>query len=249
MSHSCAGALLSLGLLVSWSPAAAAQNIHVTAPIQSISDGFYAQIGGGWHDDDGSFYFSWQPNVSPPFGGYDPHNDARFGFQAGPLSCNIFGSQGSRRSIVSQSPSLTVINGGTGYFFDGQLQPFVTGLVPVVAAQPQVAYPHLWQRWSQAQALDAAGRQSSVRPATQPSQRTTSSAERGDISVAEIRRQRAHRRTDEVEQLLTQALSAAAQQKWNLAEHYLRNALRRADGAQRATIESQLEQIVARKKR
>ena len=40
--------------------------------------------------------------------------------------------QGSSRSIVSQTPSVTVMNGQTGYMSDTSQTPFVVSLVPVV---------------------------------------------------------------------------------------------------------------------
>ncbi len=72
----------------------------------------------------------------PPFGGGVGNQPATLGFQVagrnGTASFGLFGGQGSNSSIVSQSPSITVMDGQTGIFSDTSQRPFVTGLVPVV---------------------------------------------------------------------------------------------------------------------
>jgi hypothetical protein len=50
---------------------------------------------------------------------------------------NLFGSQGATRGIGSVTSTLTTLDGYGGYFAAGSIQPFVTGVVPVVGGQPQ----------------------------------------------------------------------------------------------------------------
>ncbi len=53
---------------------------------------------------------------------------------------NLFGSQGSTRGIGSVSSSVTVLDGHSGYFAAGVIQPFVTDVIPVVGNQPRFTY-------------------------------------------------------------------------------------------------------------
>ena len=62
-----------------------------------------------------------QANVSIPIPG-----DGVSGF------INIAASQGSRTSLVSQAPSITLANGLPGGIFDTSQTPFVAGVIPVV---------------------------------------------------------------------------------------------------------------------
>ncbi len=72
----------------------------------------------------------------PPFGGGIGNQPATLGFQVGgrngTASFGLFAGQGSNSSIVSQTPSVTVMDGQTGILSDTSQRPFVTGLVPVV---------------------------------------------------------------------------------------------------------------------
>ena len=90
----------------------------------------------------------------PPFGGFTPGNGSSFGFTInsgrGSATFGLTADQGSSRSLVSQSASVTVMNGGTGFISDSSLRPFVTGVVPVVGgfaggAQPQFTMPGVAQ--------------------------------------------------------------------------------------------------------
>jgi len=72
----------------------------------------------------------------PQFGGFAPGAGMTSGFQVrGPKGNASFfweASQGSRQSLVSQAPSVTLTNGYPGYFGDTSQSPFVVGLIPVV---------------------------------------------------------------------------------------------------------------------
>lgn len=108
-------------LIAAWSPA---QNVAIQTPTAGLSSGFYEQIG--------VTGFSGLGPVIPPFGGYNPAADARLGLRLGSFELGITAGQGSHRTFQSQTPMLTLPNGGTGTLFHGQMRPFVTGIVPVV---------------------------------------------------------------------------------------------------------------------
>jgi len=81
---------------------AAAQQIHSSAPLVDSRSGFYEYYG-----------FDW-------------------GFRSGHFFFGLTAAQGSNRSIMSSTPSLTVMNGGAGAITSTSLRPFVRGLTPVV---------------------------------------------------------------------------------------------------------------------
>jgi hypothetical protein len=110
-----------------------AQNVVVGTPFNNLGDSFYENFGtsGSWSD--GNAFFNWGGGGAvPSYGGYDPSADARFGFNAGGLHLGFSAGQGSSRFSSSQTPMVTVPNGGMGSMFSGTLTPFVTGFVPVV---------------------------------------------------------------------------------------------------------------------
>lgn len=233
-----------------WCAIGCGQDLFMTAPFQSTNDSFHEVIGTGFNFDNGSVQFSWRPNVLPQFGGFNPNNGARLNVNSGPLSLSLFGSQGSNRSSVTQTPMLTVPNGGTGYFIDAQVSPFVVGFEPIVGSQPIVGVqpmmqgPTIQERWEATRSLpqvksEPARRRIAARPPT------VSSAEFGDISVAEIRQRKAHQpdAQSRVDELIGKSRAAADEGKWKLAKNYLRNALRTADSTQRAVIQAQLNRI------
>ncbi len=225
------------------------QNIVVTSPFQSSNNSTFDVLGTGINFDNGNFRFNWQPNAVPPFGGYDPNNDARFGVNAGPLSLNLFGSQGSRRSLVTQTPMVTVPNGGSGYFIDAELRPFVIGYTPVVGQAPIMPPPVLQgpsiiERYVATRSLQE--------PESKPVKRriehrraTVSTAQHGDLSVAEIRRKKSASQVDAVQELVEQARLALSEHKYKVARNHLRNAALRASADQRAAIYAELDRVEA----
>lgn len=182
----------------------AAQQVVVSTPFQTIGDSFYESNGINFGFDNGAIRFQQGPPPIPQFGGYDPNAGANFGFSIrGPGGAMNFGislGQGSSRSISTTTPTVVVPNGGTAMLFDGSLRPFVTGFVPVVGSAgigfpAPTPIPPAWTRSyvpGQPIPSDAEnrrlGRQAAA-AANQPSPKhQPSSAEHGDISVAEIRR-------------------------------------------------------------
>ena len=122
-----------------------AQQVAITTPVINVNDSFFERFGLGWNFENGNTFFNF-PGLTaapPPFGGWDPNSDARFGFggRSGGtrFGFNLAMQQGSNRSIVGQAPTVVVPNGYGGTFFDGRVRPFVTGLVPVVGNRDRSA--------------------------------------------------------------------------------------------------------------
>lgn len=120
-----------------------AQQIQLTSPFHSLNDSYYENFGIGLSPIErtgrrGGWFFSGLPanSAPPPFGGYDPAADARFGFRMGPFGISGIAGQGSSRSHVMEAPTIVIPNGGTGSIFSGSIRPFVTGVVPVVGNAP-----------------------------------------------------------------------------------------------------------------
>src|SRR3954467_1280050 len=116
---------------------AAAQYSMIGTPFQSASGGFSENFNLGWGINGPGFNFNWNGgNANPPFGPFDPNGGAQFGgaFHAGPFSggFRLNAGQAADTTLVSQTPSVTVMNGQTGYFSDTTIRPFVTGFIPVV---------------------------------------------------------------------------------------------------------------------
>ena len=186
---------------------------------------------------------------------------------------SISADQGGNRSMVMQAPSLTVMNGGTGMMFSGSIRPFVIGVVPIVGGgvapvignlPPELAYPSTAPRISPVrEALDridaglapplrlgSAGSTESKRgQVSRPRGRNNarsaaSTAEHGDISIAEIRRRQAQEdrsRQREVDALVERAVGAQAAGRFKTAAIYYQMAARRATGEQKQKLLKKLK--------
>jgi len=132
------GPLAALGLLWLAASAAPAQQVTVTTPFNSVNDSFFEQFGTHWGFNYRGLNFSFGgPNMAAPqFGMFDPSAGIRGGWSVQGSDYNGFfnfaAGQGSRQSLVSQAPSVTLTNGYPGYFGDTSQSPFVVGLIPVV---------------------------------------------------------------------------------------------------------------------
>ncbi len=133
--------------VIAWTTGPAfAQQTTVTTPFHSNSSSFFEQIGTQWgiRGPNFSFQFGGGGMGQPAFGNPDPSAGIRSGWawQSGPWSANFnfLAAQGSRAGMVSQAPSITLPNGGTGYFSDTSQSPFVIGFVPVVGGAPYLPY-------------------------------------------------------------------------------------------------------------
>ncbi len=142
------GCLLLIAVALLCSSTASAQQVQLTSPFHSLNDSFYENFGiglspiertgrrGGW------FFSGTQANSTPPpFGGYDPAADARFGFRIGQFGLNAVAGQGSNRSHVMEAPTIVIPHGGSGSIFSGSIRPFVTGVVPIVGNAPMGPMP------------------------------------------------------------------------------------------------------------
>jgi hypothetical protein len=210
----------------------------------------------------------------PPFGGYDPASDATVGFAAtgneGDLLFNFFGGQGSTRTSVTQAPVVVIPNGGQGTFSDTSQVPFVTGVIPVVGAPnmqaltgyglplvdqrsplearlERIKYEELHQLTNQqtrqaqpqveARSFSASGGGSAAGP---------SSADRGDVSVADIRAAQADGDSSEDRELaalIERARGAEAAGKANVAKIYYGQAARRASGEQKQQLLQKVREL------
>ncbi|HUT94624.1 MAG TPA: hypothetical protein VMY37_34530 [Thermoguttaceae bacterium] len=142
---------LPLGALACWLVLAAevpAQQVTVSTPYHSISEGFFENMGTSWGLGGRNWFFSFggsPTQAAPQFGGFDPSAGANFGFsrRSGGINGWFNGnwSQGCRRSFVSQTPSITLTNGYPGYMADASVTPFVVSYVPVVGGFPRVGPP------------------------------------------------------------------------------------------------------------
>jgi len=137
-------ALILCGAMGSIGAEATAQQATVSAPMNSVSDSFFERIGTSWG-------FNWHGvharfgggNLAlPQFGRYDPSAGLHGGFgvrgPGGSGFLNFGMAQGSRRSAVSQTPSITLMNGRSGFFSDTSQSPFVIGYIPVVGGFPTI---------------------------------------------------------------------------------------------------------------
>jgi hypothetical protein len=244
-----------------------AQQIQLTSPFQTIHDSFYENFGFGGINlgrsgPKGHWHFNTGPagSTPPPFGGYDPGADARFGMQfGGPLGMgfNLLGGQGSTRSNTVTAPTIVVPNGGSGSIFSGSVRPFVTGVIPVVGNAPfgpmppmlpQSAVSPVAARVAQLQQQQAATQAAvdaglapvpaapaaivadAARPVTPA---TASTANHGDLSVAEIRRQQAVEDAallEEIQVRLEKARGCEEAGNLGLAKIYYQQAATRARG-------------------
>jgi hypothetical protein len=282
MSRSVWMTIIVLASIICWQgQAAPAQQIQLTSPFQTINDSFYENFGfgginAGRSGPKGNWHFNTGPASSapPPFGGYDPGADARFGMQfGGPLGLgfNMLAGQGSTRSNTVTAPTIVIPNGGTGSLFSGSIRPFVTGVIPVVGNAPigpmlpmapqssvsplaaRVAQLQQQQAATQAAAdaglapapveADAAIAADAARPATRAA---PSTANHGDLSVAEIRRQQAAEDAallEEIQVRIEKARGLEEAGKPALAKIYYQQAATRASGELKKQLQDKLRAL------
>ena len=215
----------------------------------------------------------------PPFGGHDPASDATFGFASrggeGDLLFNFFSGQGSTRSSVTQAPVVVIPNGGQGTVSDTSQVPFVTGVIPVVGAPnmqaitgyglplaPQQSIVQQRLQQLKYERIREAAQRSNGQAATERNEvrrvqtsvslpnNGPSSADRGDLSVAEIRRQQATGGTSdtqdgEIAGWIERARGAESSGKANVALIYYKMAARRASGEQKQALIQKIRELDA----
>jgi hypothetical protein len=246
-----------------------AQQATVGVPFGQAGSSFFEQSGVGFGFRGPGFFFQQNSfgQALPQFGGFDPAAGANFGFAVGNGQnqgfFNFAFGQGSRSSLVSQSPSVTIGNGGFGGFSAGSWTPFVVGAVPVVGDAPGMSVPFgpavsgsvLEERLSR---IDAEPRTASAQsPASAvevaPRPPVAADASGGGVtalSVAQIHEARAaHRNAEqqarhaEIESLIARGESALAAGKPRVARIYFQQAARRAEGSQQARLNERAQAL------
>ena len=215
-----------------------AQYSFVETPFNSASHSFYENIGTAWGVQGRGWFFNFGGGGMgnpAPFGGFDPNAQANFGtgFRGNGFSGNfrMTAGQGSDSTLTTSTPGVMVPNGGIGFFSDVQQRPFVLGIIPVVG---EPVSPLRWRLERMAEqgnspiasgASDADPKESSGGGSS-----STSSASRGDLSVAAIKAEQAAEdaaKAAEVAELLAKARELEAAGKTASAKiHYRRAALR-----------------------
>lgn len=270
--------LLAVGVFAAISSAAddtQAQQVTVTTPLIGVNDSYYEHINLGWgmhrRGPGGSWFLNYGGPMAaiPPYGGYVPGNDFRFGMGTsgfgGGAHFQLSAAQGSSRSMTMVAPSVTMMNGARGSIFSGSIRPFVTGLIPVVGDYPVMVpyaeYPQFGspppmlvsplvdriERLRAAGGMPARagtpvaddalvldGAEGEAPPAAVGS--ADSTAARGDIGLAEIRRLQAAEdaaRRAVVDRLVAEARQAERDSQWGVARVRYRQAAEEAHGAER----------------
>ena len=140
-------ALAAVGLL----PIAVsqAQQVTVATPYHALSDSFFENIGTSWglNWQNGFFRFGGGPvSAAPQFGGFDPSAGVQGGwaFRRNGLDgfFNFAAAQGYRQTFTTQTPSVTLMNGQTGFISDTSQSPFVISYIPIVGGIPTVPPPY-----------------------------------------------------------------------------------------------------------
>lgn len=195
------------------------------------------------------------------------------GGRGGALSFGFAAGQGSRRSISTTTSTIVVPNGGRGTLIDVIQRPFVTGFVPVLGGgigglgigglggggigsfgvgfpAPSLSPPVWTYSYTPGQPIpsDAENRRL-ARIAGQSDQlerHELSSAEQGDISVAEIRRQQHAKdaaRAAELSALLAAARAAEESGDLNTALRHYDDLRRQLDKQDRAHVEARIRHL------
>jgi hypothetical protein len=118
-----------------------AQQVTVTAPATSISSDYSEHFRFGFGINHKNFSLNFGGPGRAPFGGGGfgtPLEGLSFGLPLGGGSVNgnlsIEAAQGFSRSMTTTAPTMTLTNGVPGFMFSGTVEPFITGLFPVVGA-------------------------------------------------------------------------------------------------------------------
>lgn len=246
-----------------WAAAAQAQQVNIGGPFNSVGSSFYENIGTNWGLRGPGWFANFgggAPGVAPQFGGFDPNAGANggVGFRAGNVMgfLNFTAGQGANSTFVSQTPNVTIPNGGTGYFIDGTFRPFVTSITPVVAdnSDPSPLRERMRRLQSGEVQAPSPTDQTAVPASPAPaagggggnSSPRGSSAERGSLSVAAIKAQAAAEQQaedTEVAALLEKATGAEAAGKASVAKIYYQMAARRATGDRQREIQTRLQAL------
>lgn len=251
-------ALAGAALVVFAAGTAEAQQTNVGAPFNSVGHSFYENIGVNWGARGPGWFFNFGGGgAAPPFGGFDPNGGANFGFGFGNGNVgggfNFTAGQGANSTFVSQTPSVTIPNGGNGMFIDGTFRPFVTSVTPVVGMTDNSDPSPLRERLRRLKAGEVQVQSPGDEPKSEPAVgggggggARGSSAERGAPSVAALKAQAAAAQQSEdteLAALLEKAKGAEAAGKPSVARIYYQMAARRATGDQQREILTHLQSL------
>jgi hypothetical protein len=134
-----AAGILAALLLVA---VANAQQVTVGTPFHQMHDGFFenSQINWSGNYRGVNFSFGGGALAVPQYGGYTPNAGlgVNYGIAGKDGRINFSGNfgQGYNQSLTTQTPSVTLMNGQTGYVSDTSQTPFVVSVIPVVGAFP-----------------------------------------------------------------------------------------------------------------
>ena len=236
--------------------AAVAQQVNLSGPYSNVGSGFYENIGTSWGLRGPGWFFNFGGGspiaANPGFGGFEPGSGANFGagFRAGNTTgfFNLTAGQGANSTFVSQTPNVTIPNGGNGYFIDGQFRPFVTSIMPIVGdpSDPSPLRERLRRLNEGEVAAPSPGEESTQAASGGGASSRSSTAERGDLSVAAIKAQAAaanQAEDTELAVILEKAKGAETAGKPNVARIYYQMAARRAQGEQQREILKHLETL------
>lgn len=233
---------------------ATAQYSFTQSPFSSSSHSFYENIGVSWALQGKGWFANFGgpgPGNPAPFGGFDPNAQATLGvgFRGQGFSgrFSLTAGQGSDSTFTSSSPSVTVPNGGMGFFSDVQQRPFVMGIIPIVG---DGVSPVRWRLERMAEQGNSPG--DGVSEVDRPNESgrggssTTSSAEKGDLSVSAIKAQQAaeeEAKAAEISELLQKAREYEAAGKTVSAKIQYRRAALRATGTQQQEIAAKIKEL------
>jgi hypothetical protein len=257
----CCGAAVILCLATAGS-ALAQRQVTTGVPFRGVSDSFFERIGfsasfrgPGFTANLGGF-----PQAVPQFGGFQPGAGVvgGFGFRAGSTSGNVgfeF-SQGSRRSAVSQTGSLTMMDGVPGLFADVTQSPFVISTEPLVPLRPGLPWKQQLENGVVPRRLPSADLDTIAKPAAGDAdpanageavaRQAAAQGNRPIRSVAEIRQRReaADEATSaDVLRYVQCAEQAEQDDKPGVAKIYYQMALRRATGELKRQVEERLSKL------
>jgi hypothetical protein len=115
--------------------------VTVTTPGTAVQSSYSEQIQFGFGVNHRNFSLQFGGPGRSPFGGggfSSPLDGTTFGipFLGGSVNGNlsIEAAQGFSRSVTTTAPTVTLTNGVPGFVFSGTVEPFITGLFPVVGA-------------------------------------------------------------------------------------------------------------------
>lgn len=261
-----------LAAIFATAPWATAQGIRISTPRTGVSDSFFErqgvgfgfQLGGPSSTVFGSFNQGSFDSAIPQFGGYDPNADATFGWSTidddgSGYSLAFRMGKGNTRTMTSNSPSVVVPNGGIGSIFDGSTRPFVTGLIPIVGEPGVTVEPYTppysppassGKLWSDVMSPEAERPSKvSTTSGTVNYRNENSSAQRGDLSVAELTAQRAQAlgdRQKEIDAFVAEAVAYEEEGKYSSARNSYRKAVKLAEGRQRYDLQVKLESLLSK---